>query len=114
MPRQTEPNANNALGSLLQDIRIPLKWHPAPDDGRLLVLSPSSATARRPVAEFAHRVFVARAIISAKIEAFARKLAESSKSVVTLDGPANMNLLEEGAEVFDPTRNLTELDTHGT
>ena len=102
----------------------PRDWRPALDEGRLLVLSPFPATARRPtaelaaqrndlVADLAQRVFIAHAAPGSKTEAFASKLAESGKPLLTLDSPANTNLVEMGAEILDPTRNLTELVPHG-
>ena len=66
------------------------------------------------VAELAPRVFIAHAAHGSKTEAFASKLAASGKPLITLDSPANGNLVELGAEVFEPARNLTELDSHGT
>ena len=88
-------------------MRIPRDWRPALDDGRLLILSPFPAKVRRPtaklaaqrndlVADFAQRVFIAHAAPSSKTEAFARKLAASGKPLLTLDSPANANLLKIG------------------
>ena len=110
MPRQTEPNANNALGGLLQDMRIPREWRPALDYGRLLVLSPFPATARRPtaelaaqrndlVADLAPQLIITHAASRSKTEAFARKLAASGKSLLTLDSPANENMMEMGTDL---------------
>ena len=89
-------------------MRIPRDWRPALDDGRLLVLSPFPAAVRRPTAELAARrndlvaglaaqVFIAHAAPGGKTEAFARKLAESGKPLLTLDSPANANLAAMGA-----------------
>ena len=108
----------------IDNMRTPRDWRPALDEGRLLILSSFPATARRPtlelaakrnnlVASLASRVFIAHAAPGSKTEAFARKLAESGKPLLTLDSPANTNLVEMGAEIFDPTRNLTELVPHG-
>ena len=108
----------------IDSMRVPRDWRPALDGGRLLVLSPFPATARRPtaklaaqrndlVAELARRVFIAHAAPGSKTEAFARKLAESGKPLLTLDSPANTSLMGIGAEVFDPARHLTELISHG-
>ena len=96
-------------------MRIPRGWRPALDDGRLLLLSPFPAAARRPTAEraarrndlvasLASRVFTAHAAPGSKTEAFVRRLAASGKPLLTLDSPANANLVEMGAEVLDPTR----------
>ncbi len=44
------------------------------------------------------RLFLAHATSHGKIETFARKLAKSSKPLLTLDSPANANLDADGAE----------------
>ena len=96
----------------IDNMRVPRDWRPALDDGRLLVLSPFPATARRPTAEFAsrrndlvaelaQRIFIAHAAPGSKTEAFARRLAESGKPLLTLDSLANANLVEMGAEVAE-------------
>ena len=94
----------------IDNMRLSRDWHPALDEGRLLVLSPFPATARRPTAELAaqrndlvanlaQRVFITHAAPGSKTEAFARKLAANGKPLLTLDSPANENLVEMGAEV---------------
>ena len=94
----------------IDNMRISREWRPALDDGRLLVLSPFPATARRPtaalaaqrndlVADLAQRVFIAHAATGSKTEAFARNLASSGKPLLTLDSPANANLVEMEALV---------------
>ncbi len=94
----------------IENLRVPRDWRPALDDGRLLVLSPFPATVRRPTAELAaqrndlvaslaSRVFMAHAAPGGKTEAFARKLASTGKSLLTLDSPANGNLVGMGASV---------------
>ncbi len=94
----------------INNMRIPGDWHPALDDGHLLVLSSFPATARRPtaelaaqrnnlVADLAQRVFIAHAAPGSKTEAFARKFAASDKPLLTLDNQANLNLTEMGALV---------------
>ena len=94
----------------IDNMRIPREWCPALDDGRLLVLSPFPATARRPtahlaaqhndlVADLAQRIFIAHAAPGSKTEAFARKLANAGKSLLTLDSPANFNLIAVGASL---------------
>ena len=96
----------------IDTMRIPREWRPALDDGRLLVVSPFPATARRPtaelaaqrnnlVADLAQQVFIAHAAPGSKTEAFARKLIESGKPLLTLNSPANENLVEMGAEVVN-------------
>ena len=85
-----------------RDWRAPLK------EGRFLVLSPFPSTQRRPtaqlaarrnelVADLARQVLIVHAAPGGKTEAFARKLAESGKPLLTLDSPANANLMEMGA-----------------
>ena len=96
----------------IANMRVPRGWRPALDDRRLLVLSPFPAAARRPtaalaarrnglVADLAQRVFIAHAAPGSRTEAFARGLAESGKPVLTLDSPANANLVEMGAETME-------------
>ena len=99
----------------IDNMRIPREWRPALDNGRLLVLSPFPATARRPTADLAaqrndlvgdlaQRVFIAHAASGSKTEDFARKLAESGKPLITLGSPANENLVEMGAEMIRAER----------
>ena len=94
----------------IEKMRIPRDWRAALNEERLLVLSPFPATARRPtaelaaqrndlVADLAQQVFIAHAAPGGKTEAFASKLAESGKPLLTLDSPANGNLVEMGALV---------------
>ena len=108
----------------IDNMRIPRDWRPSLDDGRLLVLSPFPATARRPTAEFAarrndlvadlaQRVFIAHAAPGSRTEAFARKLAASGKALMTLDGPANENLVEMGAESVAAARGAAKLVNGG-
>ena len=79
----------------IDKMRIPRDWRAALDEDRLLVLSPFPSTRRRPtaglaaqrndlVAELAAQVFIAHAAPGSKTEAFARKLAASGKSLLTL------------------------------
>ena len=94
----------------IDNMRIPREWRPALDDGRLLVLSTFPATVRRPTAELAaqrnelvanlaQQVFIAHAAPGSRTEAFAHKLVESGKPLLTLDSPANANLVVIGAVV---------------
>ena len=109
----------------IQRMRIPRDWRPALDEGRLLVLSPFPPTVRRPtvkfaaqrndlVASLATRVFIAHAAPGSRTEAFVRRLAETVKPLLTLESPANANLIAMGAEVFDETQNLPQLNFHRT
>ena len=91
-------------------MRIPRAWRAALDEGRLLILSPFPETVRRPtvkiaaernelVASLATRVFVAHAAAGSKTEALADRVASTGKPLLTLDSPANANLLVLDARV---------------
>ena len=95
----------------IDNMRIPRDWRPALDDGRLLVLSPFPANVRRPTAELAaqrnelvaslaRRIFIVHAARGSKTEAFARRLADAGKPLLTLDSPANEHLVEAGVRTF--------------
>ena len=97
----------------IEKMRVPRDWRPALNEGRLLILSTFTPSQRRPtietaaqrnelVAGLAHRVFIAHAAPGGKTEAFADKLAASGKPLLTLDSPANANLLALGARAVDP------------
>ena len=93
----------------IENMRIPREWRKPLDENRLLILSPFPSTLRRPtaasatqrnelVASIANRVLIAHASPGSKTESLARRLAESGKLLLTLDSPANENLVEMGAE----------------
>ncbi len=95
----------------VENMRIPSDWRPALDQGRLLVLSSFPPHQRRPTAEtserrnelvvsLAEQVFVAHAALGGKTEAFVHRLAASGKLILTLDSPANVNLVGVGARVI--------------
>ncbi len=97
----------------VEKMRVPREWRPPIAQGRLLVLSPFPESRRRPtmelaaqrnemVAALASRVFITHAAPSGKTEALARKLADSGKPLLTLDSPANSNLLAMGARPIAP------------
>ena len=97
----------------IDNMRIPRDWRIALDQERLLILSPFSKAHRRPtasiaaqrndlVAQLAQRVFIVHAATSGRTEAFARKLARSGKPLLTLESPANANLIDMGAEAVSP------------
>ncbi len=82
----------------IDNMRIPRDWRDPLNAGRMLLLSPFPATVRRPtaetaarrndlVADLAHRVFIAHAAPGSKTEAFARKLAQAGKPLLTLTSP---------------------------
>ena len=92
----------------LENMRLPAAWRPALAAGSLLALSPFPGRRRRAtaataeqrndlVAALAARVFIAHAAPGGKTEALARRLAATGKPLLTLDGPANANLLALGA-----------------
>ncbi len=93
----------------IETMRVPRDWRAALDDGRLLILSPFPSTVRRPTAELSAQrneivadlgtqVFIAHAAPGGKTEAFARTLAANGKPLLTLDSPANGNLVRVGAK----------------
>lgn len=100
----------------IDNMRVPRDWRPAIAERRLLIISPFPPSQHRPtvklaaqrndmVVTLASRVFIAYAARAGKTEELARKVAESGKPLLTLDSPANANLLELGARV------LSELDS---
>ena len=106
-----------ALG--IDNMRIPGAWRPALGDCRLLVLSPFPAPARRPTAEVAAQRndlvaslatggFIAHAAPGIKTEAFARKLVESGKPLITLDSTGNACLVEMGARTVQLVRECVD------
>ena len=95
----------------IEHMRIPRDWRPGLEEGRLLILSPFPATARRPtaklasqrndlVAALAERVFIAHAAPGGQTEAFAQKVAASGKPLLTLESAANANLFALGAQAI--------------
>ena len=112
----------------IDNMRIPREWRPALDGGRLLILSPFPATARRPTAELAsqrnglvsdlaQRVFIAHAASDSKTEAFARNLAATGKPLLTLDSSANANLVQMGARLVRlnaESLDVKEIVPHGS
>jgi len=99
------------------NMRIPRDWRDPLKEGRFLVLSPFPSNQRRPTAQLAarrsdhvshlaRRVIIVHAAPCGRTEAFAHKLAESGKPVLTLDSPANANLMQMGA------RALSQLPDH--
>ena len=93
-------------------MRMPRDWQSALTEGRLLLLSPFPPSERRPraalsarrnslVVSLAHWVFIAHASPGGKTEQLARSVVEDSKSLLTLNSPANRNLVGLGAVVCD-------------
>lgn len=97
----------------IETMRIPAVWRPALAEGRLLLLSPFNSSQRRPTAELAafrndfvaalaHRVFIAYAAPGGKTEAFARKVLDWGKPLLTLASGRNANLVALGARAVTP------------
>ena len=97
----------------IENMRIPRDWRPALENGRLLILSSFSRAQRRPTANLAaernrivaaisERIFIAHAALGGKTESLAREVAASGKPILTLDSPANANLLALGAWAVGP------------
>lgn len=104
----------------LENMRIPADWRAPLTDGRLLLLSPFAPSQRRPtadiaarrnefVAALAHKVFIAYAAPGGKTEAFARKVLDRGKPLLTLESDRNANLLALGARAVTPEDALGEL-----
>ncbi len=97
----------------IENMRMPAEWRSALKQGRLLVLSPFPSHQRRPtaetaerrndlVAELAHQVFITHAAPGSKTEALAREVAAAGKPLLTLDIPANKNLMDMGSQGVRP------------
>ena len=97
----------------VENMRIPRDWPPALEEERLLILSRFPRHQRRPttevseqrndlVANLANQVFIAHAALGGRTEAFARKLAAVGKPLLTLDSPANKNLVDRGSPGVRP------------
>ncbi len=97
----------------IERLRPPEEWRTALEEGRLLVLSPFEPRLRRATAELAfqrnrlvaalaERVFVAYAAPGSKTEGFARDVAGSGKTLLTLDAPENAALVALGARPIRP------------
>lgn len=92
----------------IENMRIPAEWRQPLDAGRLLVLSPFTSSQRRAtadsseirndfVASLASQVLIAYAASGGKTEAFARKVLDSGKPLLTLESSRNANLVALGA-----------------
>ena len=92
----------------IENMRIRREWRPPISEGRLLILSPVGRSQHRPtaalaaqrndlVAALATELFIPYAAPGGKTESLARKHAAAGKVILTLDSPANANLLALGA-----------------
>ena len=95
----------------VENMRIPADWRPGLEEGSLLVLSPFPPHQRRPTADTAERrndlvahlarqVFIAHAAPGGRTETFALRLLAAGKSILTLDSPVNLNLVEAGSRII--------------
>ncbi len=98
----------------IENMRIPRDWQTALEEERLLILSRFPRHQRRPtteaaeqrndlVANLANQVFIAHAALGGRTESFARKLAAAGKPLLTLDSPANKNLVDMGSQGVRPS-----------
>ena len=111
----------------IENMRIPHDWQPALEEKRLLILSCFPKHRRRPtavaaeqrndlVANLANQVFIAHAALGGRTEAFARKLVAAGKPLLTLDSPANKNLVDLGSQDVRPSTippYQMEITSHG-
>jgi predicted Rossmann fold nucleotide-binding protein DprA/Smf involved in DNA uptake len=90
---------------------MPPEYRQPLQEGRLLLLSPFSATQRRMteetaltrnlvVAALAETVLVVHAAPGSKTEAFCRELVRWGKPLHTFDSPQNANLIGMGAGIL--------------
>ena len=101
----------------VENMRIPADWRPGLEEGSLLVLSPFPPHQRRPTVETAERrndlvvslasqALIPHAATRGKTESLARRLVTMGKPVLTLDSPANADLLALGARPLDSIDNF--------
>jgi predicted Rossmann fold nucleotide-binding protein DprA/Smf involved in DNA uptake len=97
----------------IENMRIPADWRAPLAEGHLLLLSAFANSHRRPTAELAairndfvaalaHRILITHAAPGSKTEAFARKVLERGKPLLTLQGDRNDNLVSLGARTITP------------
>jgi len=105
----------------IEMMRVPAEWQQPITEGRLLILSPFEAKERRMTAGLAERrnefvaalsdeVFIAHATPGGKTEVFAKRLAAAGKPLLTLDSPADANLVALGARVVEEPRDVDNGD----
>ncbi len=94
----------------LQRMRIPADWRQPIADGRLLILSPITGEVHRPTADhaitrnhfaaaLASAVLIAHAAPGSKIQRLSDTLiAQRQQPLLTLDDPANHDLIAHGAQ----------------
>lgn len=93
----------------IDTMRVPVAWHQALSDGRLLVLSPFAANKERItkrlavqrnefVTDVAGRVFIAYAEPAGRTAKLAQTVLGRGTQLLTLPAPENRRLLDLGAE----------------
>ena len=89
-------------------MRIPREWRGPLEEGRLVLLSPFPVSQHRPtvasaarrnelVADLARQIVIIHAAPGGRTEAFAHQLAARGRPLLTLESPANANLVALGA-----------------
>lgn len=92
----------------LARMRIPAEWRQPIADGRMLILSPIAGNVHRPTAEhaairnmfaaaLASAVLVAHAAPGSKVQRLSAAIVERRQPLLTLDDPANHDLIAQGA-----------------
>ena len=92
----------------IENMRVPREWRTPISEGRLLILSSFGRSQHRPtaalaaqrndlVAALATELFFPYSAPGGKTESLARQHAAAGKVILTLDSPANANLLALGA-----------------
>ena len=103
----------------IENMRVPREWRTPIAEGRLLILSPFERSQHRPtaalaaqrndfVAALATEIFVPYAAPGGKTESLARQQAAAGKAILTLDSPANANLLAIGARAVEDRQSAHE------
>jgi predicted Rossmann fold nucleotide-binding protein DprA/Smf involved in DNA uptake len=101
----------------IEPMRLPRAWRPALVDGRLLLISRFPGQRRRPTvtmaearnalaAALAQRALITHASPGGRTHRLARQLAGWNKPLLTLDDPANADLIRLGAEPIDSVKSL--------
>jgi predicted Rossmann fold nucleotide-binding protein DprA/Smf involved in DNA uptake len=109
--RGTQPIIHCPARSL-NKIRLSPEQKQAIAENRLLLISPFSASYSRATADLAqkrnemigaisHTVFIAHAAPNSKTQAFAQRLVQTGKSVVTFNSPNNFALQQHGIIFLD-------------
>lgn len=96
----------------IETLRVPSRFKPALEEGRMLLLSPFSGQERRMTRDLAERrnefvaaladaILIAHAAPGSKTESFARRIATWGKPLYTIDVPDNRNSIELGAKSIE-------------